>query len=373
MSSWQDFFFDFVFHWPDIDFVQVIFLFCAVIQVVVGWLTLRQAYASGIKRESDAVGELRVRLKQRIEHGDWLLLKPERVQALAITLSEVHSSPAITDQTVAALGRNLSLEYEILRPKNLRKILRILADISSHFDTSTPRFMSIGATNRMLAYYLSGLAFSFLTIGCQLWAYKSGWIGLAWVISAGHVWVVFAAIRAKNFWNLSRTADGNFLIPSIPHKWLDASLYFAMDKTNSIHTSFAPIFEEVMFRIVPILILPAIVGFGFKLGRAVFNYTPSADIQTYTFYLFVAVIIYWQVWVFSSWHQYKCFQVRRLRNMLARAQRKYLVAFVTSEAEPAQDSVHLGQITQIAEKLWILTGNEFWRPDEVINRLRKSL
>ena len=156
-----------------------------------------------------------------------------------------------------------------------------------------------------------------------------------------------------------------------PHHLTDVALYYALDNSDRVHRRWAPLFEEAAFRGVPLLLFPALFGMGIALARSLWDFRMSSAVQTILFYALVALTVYVWGWMFVRLHEYKGSERRALNRKLLSEVRRYLRGCAAG-GDGFRESEHLTQVRTISGRLWALTGSEYWRPEQVLGRLRDT-
>jgi hypothetical protein len=232
----------------------------------------------------------------------------------------------------------------------------MLDKMLAEFDTTGPQLLSIASVDRVRAYYQAITAIALATLLIQIGLYASGFpisMVVIWLLNIVPIWLCISAVRAWRYW--SGRGSGRML------PVLDFFLRRALSQDfRSLHVLWAPIWEELLFRVLiglvpPILIiaiLPSLAGVITPEGELASGV--SRRLQILIIVAFTGV----SIWAFWAAHKPHYLEVKRLR-------RRLLILDRNRELERL-GHITLGQDdkrirTEVLNRLWVLTGNARYR------------
>ena len=342
--------------WHAIDGPAAVGLLIGIIGILVGFIPIMQSRRAGKAALREACQILKEHIRDRMDTP--ALMTATSIRGLAKGVQLRSRSPVITDAEIANVLRDYALDEEARLPtgKKLVERLRIIDEILKEIDESGPRLLSVASVDRMRAYAQSIFAIGLTTFFVQVLLAQHQFYVFTiavWALNLVYIWIIITAIRAWQFWRNSPDRRTNAVF--------DFFFIRARSHDFSVHGLWAPIWEELFFRVIIVIAIPLFAFF--TLPSLVISISPknraySHGIPTADRIIVTLICIVLSAWLFSISHQLRYLEVRRLRRRLEMIERdqelayRGLIAFTEGQRKEGEE---------VCKRLWILTGKPAYR------------
>ena len=273
------------------------------------------------------------------------------------------------------------LDYDVtspmLKPKGwARNTKEQLENVEQSLGKVEERLASISATNPMYGYVLYIIGFGVICLYGQLWMTSGQFNGsvngtaLFWGALILQGLLALLIVSASRFWKTRYSVfiEGGLSAPAQqpPRKW-NLLVRLAQITNLKWHAVWAPLWETLVFVVLPSLVIPFLLVAGtvliIKLSGA-----DAASLQS-LIRTEAIVILLTQVFIssvlFSRYHQYNYFAVKKLGHQLDWAERDIVVAKLQGKNATGR----IEEYRSLCRELWILTGIDAYREVAQTGRL----
>ncbi|HKY41936.1 MAG TPA: hypothetical protein VJM50_02495 [Pyrinomonadaceae bacterium] len=357
--------------WSEIDRYTAVALFLGFIGICVNMISVRKASAQAALLLENAGSELKRNIKSQItKAGRIVLLSGSAVRQIALDIQVAMHSPVITDPMIAESIREviLEVEKELTGPEQARRI-KVLENVLREFEPQRVQPMSIAFTDRVFAYRLSVLGLSLVLLSLQfiLTSVSSKYLlpALAvWILPLFQLLLFYSNVRAFQLWKKQGSVHSSMVKqPVNPHRLIDFLLRQTMTTHHSVHTAWAPVWEELMFRLMPLHVLPIFGAWtAYQISKSFgFDEYSLRSIVKWTVIVMFLVGLYISVFVFSNWHKYRYFEVKRLEREFDRMRKE---VFVARFRQLPLSKEHFEKYINLSRRIWSITGLSYFREAE---------
>lgn len=362
--------------WSEIDRYTALGLFLGLIAISLNTFSVRKASAQAALLLHEARTELKNNISSRIlRPGRTASLTGFMIRETALDIQELMHSPVITDPMIAESIREvmLQVENEFDGRERVHKI-EILARLLEDFEPRRIQPMSIAFTDRLFAYRLSVLSLSLVLLSAQfvLTSVSSKYLLAAlavWILPFLQLLLFYSNVRAFRLWKDDSTtmryekSAGSLRGKKPTGRLVDFLPLQTMTSHHNVHTAWAPIWEELMFRLVPLQVLPIFGAWmAYQVGKlfGADEYSLKSIVK-WTVIIMFSVGIYISVVVFSKWHQYKYFELKKLQREFDSARKQIFVARFRQLPLRRED---FEKYITLCRRIWSITGLPYFREAE---------
>lgn len=368
--------------WPPIDTATSLTLLLSAVLLLLHAVLLRYSVRWGDRLSAVAIDRLQHELVfyaalSASPMNIASFATPARVESLAEGVQEELQSPIITlpmsQEAVrrAALKANAYDYYQHV--EGFGPIGQELYQTIKAFDKQDRQLMSVFFYNRVLAYFIFALSIGVLMLDIQVSLTRFlpqmavVWIGL-WACTCILVALLWMDLRAIRFWRscyLRATAPGRSTeFRASPHKVFDFFVSIAHSKNSILVNVFlAPFWEEIARAFMGLSVPIAITWGTLQVERSM-GIPERALSEQLTIELSVLFVIFaslYSVRWFLKWHQYRYWEVERLKRKLLKLNKaQFLHVF---EQRPLPPNFK-DEYKKVCTEFWVITGVDYGKERE---------